>query len=411
MKTSDGSGNRKSIIVLLALQLAGGFVLSPQRTFFPVFAEEAGVSVILIAAISSARQVAGMLAALIGGILADRIGRKWTYFIGNAGFLLGGMLFATNATVAVTTLWIASGFLLGIRTLGGQSYLIDVARSKSIGILSALFTWGTTLGGAGGSLLLGLLLARSGYALFGVVVSVLSIVVLGVNGTLMPGAGRDPRAVHDVNGRSGPGRAQLPDGDSRLEPTRYRDLIGKPPVMIIAALRFLPTFYWGMAIVLVPLLIKELGGGTIVIALYGTVSQVAASAAQLITGRIADRRGFPGPARVVLSILAVSIAATAVWSGNLPAVFAASTIGASAAWSMSSLIPVLVSHTVPPAARAKTLGWIHFWWNMGMVAGAAVGGALYEVDHSLPFVVAAAVNVVPIVLLGFLGRSDTNESG
>ncbi len=386
--------NRHGIAALLVLQLAGGFILSPQRTFFPVFAETAGLPVVLIATISSLRQVAGMLAALLGGILADRIGRKWTYFIGNAGFILGAILFVTTGGGAVAVLWISSGFLLGIRTTGGQSYLIDVSRSGSLGIMSAFFTWGTTLGGAGGSLILGLLLDRSGYVVFGFALSVLSAATLAVNGVFMPAS-----APKDDQSKSSPA------------PVGYGDIIRKRSVSVVAALRFLPTFYWGMATVLVPILIKDLGGSTIALAVYGTVSQIMASAAQLLTGRVADRKGFFEPTRIVLIVLFASILATAIWADDLTAVFIASTIAASAAWSMSSLVPVLVSHTVNPAWRAKTLGWIHLWWNVGMVVGAAVGGLLYETDHRLPFAVAAGANVLPIALLYFLRKYDTSESG
>ena len=44
------------------------------------------------------------------------------------------------------------------------------------------------------------------------------------------------------------------------------------------------------------------------------------------------------------------------------------------------------------------LGWVHLWWNVGMIVGAMIGGALYERQPGLPFLVAGLLSVFSIAL-------------
>lgn len=362
------------MLSLVLLQLTGGALLVAERTFFPVFASDIGMSAAAISGVSGARQLLGMVAALVGGHLANRVGRKWTYFLGNLGFLLAGLLFFGETSLSISILWITSGFLVGLRALGGQSYLVAAAPPEQMGTMSALFTWGTTLGGAGGTFGLGLLLDRTGYFTFAWSLVIGAALVLTINALLMP-------------------RLKQPATVGSRAFTGYRSVIRNRNALLLTFLRFLPTFYWGMAVVLVPLRLLDLEAATVLIATYGTVSQVVASVAQMITGRAADRTGPRRPSVIILSLLALSIVATALFSGSLAGVFVASTIAAAAAWSMSALVPVLVSSSVPSDGHAHTLGWIHLWWNIGMVSGAWIGGALYEISPWLPFLVAGILNL------------------
>ena len=358
--------------MLLLLQLTGGAILVAERTFFPLFAIERGMSASWIAGVSGGRQLMGMAAALVGGYLADLVGRKWTYFIGSVGFLAGALLFVTTTKSTFSSLWIASGFFLAIRTLGGQSYLVDAVGSGSLATTSALFTWGTTIGGAVGTFLLGLLLNASGYSVFGATIIAGSVFVLALIAMGMPRVGGAQKA-------------------STVVKLRYSALLRMRPILFMTLLRFFPTFYWGLAIVLVPLLLSDLGASTLYVAFYGTVSQIAASAAQMITGRVTDRRGPLVPTCVVLSILTIGIAGSAAFAGNIVIFFIMSVVAASAAWSMSALVPVLVARSVIPELRAKSLGWIQLWWNIGMVTGAWAGGWLFEINVALAFAAAAVV--------------------
>ena len=43
------------MIVLLILQLMGGMMLSPQRTFFPIYVQEMGHTAVLISTLATVR--------------------------------------------------------------------------------------------------------------------------------------------------------------------------------------------------------------------------------------------------------------------------------------------------------------------------------------------------------------------
>ena len=77
------------MIVLLLLQLMGGMMLSPQRTFFPIYLQELGDSAVIISTLASARQIMGLLASLVGGSLSDVLGRKWTLLAGETRLCAG----------------------------------------------------------------------------------------------------------------------------------------------------------------------------------------------------------------------------------------------------------------------------------------------------------------------------------
>ena len=111
----------RPIVALLVLQLMGGMMLSPHFAFFPLYIKELGYSAILIANIAAAKQIAGLIASLIGGTLSDSLGRKRTLLLGNFGYLLSSFVFLIVSPNWIGLLWAIGGFGLGLATLGGES--------------------------------------------------------------------------------------------------------------------------------------------------------------------------------------------------------------------------------------------------------------------------------------------------
>jgi MFS family permease len=376
------SALNRPIVVLLLLQLMGGMMFSPHRTFFPIYAKELGYSAVLIATLATVRQLMGLFASLVGGTLSDSLGRKWTLLLGYVGFLLGGLIFLTPSAGWIAVLWALSGFGMGLHTLGGQSYLMDTAHPRYLGLLTAFYNWGYTLGGTLSSPVTGFLLDRWNYQVFGIALTAFALVAIAVNLFSLP---RSPA-------RTGRGAA------SWKKLFGYGDLASRRPVIALVAIRFLPTFYWGMALVFIPLLLAAAGATKMVIALYATVSQVVASLAQGVVGHAADRFGSKWPTVITFSVLVLSILGTGILPGQLWSIFAFGTLGAAAAWSFSTLLPTLVAQVTEPAERGRVLGWIHLWWNLAMIVGSMVGGVLFEWGMGLPFLVAGVLNLLSIVL-------------
>lgn len=375
------------VVALLIVQLLSGIVLSPQRSFFPIYMEERlAYATISVSAFVAIGQLLGMIASVVGGTLCDIMGRKWTLVLGSIGFVFGSLAYLVRMPWLVILLWSVSGLGLGFHTLGGQSYLIDAAGPERLGVLSALYNWGFTIGGTLSSPGAGIVLDRRGFSAFGMVLLVLSLVTTLGTMAFLPRL-QNSGIRRELGGLRG-----------------YRDIVRRPVVVILGLLRFLPTCYWGMATVLIPLLINRIAGSKTAVALYATLSQIMASLAQVLVGRAADRWGRRGPTLVAFGTLVVSTVGLAGFAAHLWSFYTFGVLGACAAWSLSTLTPCLVSDSTAVEERGCVLGTLNLLWNVGMMVGALIGGALVEIAVGLPFFVAAWLNLGAIMLAAFFFR-------
>lgn len=378
-----GEALSRPMLTLLALQLMGGMLLSPHFAFFPVYLKALNFSTSLIAIITALKQVAGLLASLIGGTLSDSLGRKRTLLLGNLGHLLAGLAFLLRSPFGIGLLWTVGGLGQGLHTLAAQSYLIDVALPDYLGVLSALFNWGYTVGGALSSPLVGLILERGSYPLLGRTLLGFALLTLAVNQFLLP---RSPV-----------------ERQTRAPTLRhlfgYGDVATRPAVLILSALRFLPTLSYATMLLLVPLMLDDAGASPTIIAWYATVSWTVASLAQIIVGRAADLWGPVPVTATTFGVLIAALFGLGLWPTRLWPVFALGTAGLAAAWSLSTLLPHLVARVTAGQERGRVLGFIHLWWNLAMILGSAGAGALAEWSVGLPFGLAGTLNLLSLFLL------------
>jgi MFS family permease len=368
---------------LLALQLMSGMILAPHLTFFPIYVKDLGYSAIVIANIAAAKQVAGLISSVIGGTLSDTLGRKRTLLLGNLGYLLASFAFLVVSPNWIGLLWTIGGLGLGLHTLGGQSYLMDTAPKNYLGLTSALFNWGYTLGGVLSSPIAGYLLDRWDYGVFAVALVAFSILTIAVNQFVLP---RSPveRHTHD------PGMKRF---------FGYSEIATRPTVWVLTALRFLPTFYYAIMLLLVPLLLDAAGASKTTIAWYATISWMAASLAQAVVGYAADQWGPNLSTALTFTVLLSSVLGIGLWSDSLWVVFIFGTLGIAAAWSLSTLLPPLVAQVTVPEDRGRVLGFIHLWWNLAMIVGSIAGGVLFEIAAGLPFLIAGFAIISAMALL------------
>jgi MFS family permease len=370
--------------LLLVVQLLTGIVLMPQRFFFPIYMEEhLGYAAIVISSWVAIGQFLGMIAAIVGGAVSDTLGRKWTLIFGLIGLVLGGMLYLVQVPGLVFAFWAISGIGLGFHAVGAEGYLIDAARPEHLGVFSALYNWGFTLGGALGSPVAGIVLDRRGFNTFGLLLfAVSSLTALGAV-TFLP---RLHRAA---------GKTETSWSRSLLG---YRRVLRQPGVAFLGLMRFLPTCYYGMLSVLVPLLINRAADSKTSVALYATISQVLASLAQIVTGRAADRWGPRRPTLVAYVVLVSSGVGLAGTATHLWGFYIFGVAGLCAAWSLSTLMPSLVSITTSVEERGRVIGALHLLWNLGMMVGALVGGALVSIAVGLPFLITGLLNLGTIAI-------------
>jgi MFS family permease len=377
------SAHSRPIVALLVVQLLSGIVLAPQRFFFPIYLEEQlGFSAVLISALVALGLFLGMVASLVGGTLSDTLGRKWTLILGLGGFALGSLVYLFSSPALIVLVWVASGLGLAFHALGGQSYLIDAAGAAHLGVLSALYNWGFTLGGALSSPVAGIILDSRGYPAMGAALFGVSLL------TLLGAAGFMPPVWGESDAEGVPWQRAL---------SGYGRLLQRRPIALLGLLRFLPTCYYGMATVLIPLLMNRTAANKTSVALYAMLSQLLASLAQIVAGRAVDRWQRRVPTLVAFGLLLLSAAGLATFATQLWSLFLFGVIGISSAWALSTLMPVLVSDVTAPRERGRVLGMLHFLWNIAMMLGSLGGGALVEVTAGLPFLAAALVCAGAIV--------------
>jgi len=367
------------ITLLLGTQLLACLVVAPAITFFPVYLDDLGYSVILIAGIVTLQRTMGLLASLAGGVITDSFGAKRTLVLGQLCYFVGTLLFLARAPLWVSVIWAFNGLGSGLHLLGGQNYLLEKADHAFLGILTALYLWGYTVGTSVSNPIAAALMGRVGYA------GLTPFMVIPAAATLIMTTVALPSS-------------QRFSGASRASPG-YRDIAFRPIVLMLAGLRFLPTFCYGMAMVFVPLQLKNAGASNPMIALFATASSVFATLAQLAVGRIADKASWKAPTTAAYILLAASSLAIGAWPGRLWLVFVCGTAGIGAAWSLSTLLPTLVSRVTAPAERGRVLGYVHLFWNLAMILSSLTGGYLFEAWPGLPLLAGGIACTGAIFLL------------
>jgi MFS family permease len=386
----------RGVAPLLVMQLISGAWILPQGAFFPIYLEELlHLSPFAIAAIIAAAQAAGLAAALVGGGLTDVLGSKRVLVMGLAGGAVASLVFQTQLPLLVTGLWCLGGMAGSLQTLGASSYLTRAVAPERLGLLSALFALSFTIGGAASNPAAGWLLDASGFSLFGLA----GMVVLAAAALLVQLA--LPAQSSGAAATGAPAVTLLA-------------LARRPIVQLLMGLRFLPTVFYGMATVLVPLMLNDLAGNKTTVAIYGTVSLVVASVAQLVAGRAADRYGHRLPTLIGYGTLIVAALGLAIFSHLLWGVFLFGVLGIAAAWALATLFFVLVSDGVPRAEHGRAFGLLHAVWSVAMISGALLGGALTRMAPGLPFLVGGLLNgfsiVLTMVFFAQVQRSRSDET-
>jgi len=371
----------RPVSILLGLQMLSGMVVAPCVALLPVYLSELGFTAVLISGIFTIQRIAGLVASVGGGALTDSLGRKPTLVLGQLGFFAAALVFLFQRPVPVAILWGLSGAGLGLITLGGQSYLIDHANHRYLGVLTALYYWGHTLGSTLSNTATGLVLGRVSYAGLGTSLAIIGGATVVLCLLFLPSSG-PPVKSHGSKDR-----------------LSYVAIARRPEILGLGILRFLPTFSYGVMTVFVPLLLKNAGATNRTVAFYAAVGSVLASLAQLIAGRAADRTTPKVPGLVSLAFVVGCPLVIAAYPRSLPLVFVMGVLALAAAWSLSTLIAPMVAGVAPPRERGRVLGFIHLFWNLGMILGAMVGGVLFQSAPSAPFVLSGAINIPSVVLL------------
>lgn len=371
-------------ILLIFVQIASGMRDQPQLAFLLIYLQEQlGLAPVTISSVVAGAQMTGMVTALLGGAITARLGSKWVLVGGLLLSCLGGLSFQAHSLGWAAALWLTGGAGLALVTVGGASYLTRINSRGSLGILAAFYALSMTVGGAIGNPLAGMLIERYGFEIFSWFLITISVVTILVITILMPHM-QDHTAkaisIHSL-------------WTGMVSTTRQAN------VQTLVGLRCLPTIFYGMLTVLIPLLIYSVSGSKMMVATYGTTNLIVASAAQLLAGRAADRWGARRPTLVAYSAIILSGVGLALSARTLPGLFIFGVLGIAAAWSLSTLMYIWVNDGVPKTEHPSTFGLLHAVWSLSMISGSVLGTSLLSSLPGLPFLIAGLLNAGSLFLI------------
>jgi MFS family permease len=364
----------------------------PQFAFFLIYLQEQlGLAPVTISSVVAGAQIAGMATALLGGAITARLGRKRVLVCGLVLSGLSSLAFQMPLPGLVPFVWILSGAGGALVAVGGASYLTRISAQRDLGILAAFYAMSLTIGGAIGNPIAGLIIERYGFVAFSwaaIALSTGTILVVTLFMTHIQDHAPEPVSM----------RSTWLGVLSTARQTNVRLLVG---------LRCLPTIFYGMLTVLIPLLINDLTGSKVMVAAYGTTTLIVASAAQLLAGRSSDRWGARLPTLAAYAAILLSGLGLAASSGTVWGLFVFGVLGIAAAWSLSTLMYVWVNDGVPKAEHPSTFGLLHAMWSLSMISGSFLGSWFVSLTPGLPFLAAGLLNIGSFFLIwSYYNRSS-----
>ncbi|MCX4526495.1 MULTISPECIES: MFS transporter [unclassified Streptomyces] len=300
-----------------------------------------------------------LLGPALGGVLADRIGRRPTMLIGllGAAAAQGALFLAPGVwTMAAAALLLSSASA----TVGPAAYAlmadsVDPARRRPA---YALFGWGVNIGTAVAGVLGGFLAAHGYWLLFAVDAGTLLVYATVVATRL-----REPARTPAVRGEKSTGIGYA---------VVFRDRL----LLALLPLFGIQLFVYSLTEVALPLAVRDSGLSP---AVYGALAAVNAAAVvalqPLVTARLTGLPQLPVQA-AGSALIAVGVALTGL--ADSVAGYVVSVV----VWSLGEVVVAGISAAVvadlaPAAARGRYQGAFSWTWGLARFAALTLGVTLY----------------------------------
>ncbi|WP_394432890.1 MDR family MFS transporter [Streptomyces sp. SGAir0957] len=334
----------------------GGFVL----TFLALYlTAQRGFSAAYAGLVASLIGLGGVIASILGGVLADRLGRRPT--------LLGAQL-ATAATVAVLAFVrdpvaiAATGFALGLASNASrpaiQAMMADIVRPEDRVRAFSLNYWAINLGFAVSSVYAGFLVAQS-YTLGFLVEAAMTLACAVV--------------VFVKVKESRPERTAPVPGTAPSEPVTMGTVLRDRRFMLMVGLSFLVAVVFTQSSVGLPIVMGQEGLSSADVGLVAAVNGVIIVALQIPLTRFIERRD-PGRLLTVSSLLIGYGFALTAFAGSLFTY--ALTV---AVWTLGEMVNAptqsgLVARLSPAEGRGRYQGVYTTSWSAAALVAPLAGG-------------------------------------
>lgn len=367
-----------ALVTIVSILFLNNVAVAAARALLPIYIErDLDMSPAFTSLLVSLETVMGGLISVTAGAWADRLGHRLVLVVGILGFSAGLLQFVTGLPWLLVALAVVLGLAHGMRSTSGQSYLLSASSRQSVGVATAAYFLGGTIGMSASSAVAGPVVERFGFGAY-------ALVGLGLN--LVPAA-ITLRYLRDV-------RPKRPVG-STDEGTW--NVLMRREVWLMGGLRFFSTAFWGVWSLAIPLLMFRATESVLPPALlYGTVGMSLAAVSQFLVGHWSDRRGRAGPVFAVLSLqVVVSAVAALAWQSTLMLTITG-IAGVVTGWTMSVLVLGVVRDRTAPLERGRVVGFVHALWSFGILAGTVIAGTLLDIDPGLPLGLGVVANLAAL---------------
>ncbi|MFJ7987877.1 MFS transporter [Streptomyces sp. NPDC096351] len=339
-----------------------GYLVTP---FLVFFLAERGVTGTETSYVLGALGAGNLLGPAVGGVLADRIGRRATMLIG-----LVGASAAQGALFLAPGVWTMAAAALLISAAGSTvspaayALLADAVDSDRRRRAYALFGWGVNIGTAVAGVLGGYLAARGYWLLFVVDAGSMLAYALVVAVRL-----RDPRT-------EAPEAKEQGDAGGGKDGIGYGVVLRDRLALLLLPLFGVQLFVYSLTEVALPLAVHDSDLSPAVYGAMAAVNAVLVVALQpFVTGRLA---GFPQLAvqAVGSTLIAGGVALTGLADGVVG--YTASVV----VWSLGEVVVAgiaagVVANLAPAHARGRYQGAFSWTWGLARFAALTLGVAAY----------------------------------
>ncbi|GIJ61231.1 MFS transporter [Virgisporangium aurantiacum] len=338
-----------------------GYVVTP---FLVFYLGSRDITTAQVPFVLGALGAGNLIGPMIGGVLADRSGRRLTMLIGLFGTALAhGLLYASPN---LFTLALAAALLSTAGSMVGPAASALLADSVPADAQRAAFSlahWAINIGTAVAGMLGGFLATR-GYWLLFAVDAVTSLAFAVITATLLP----DDRSIAEPR----------PTGD----PVGYGVVLRDPLMRALLPLFAVGMVTYSLTEVCLPLAVRDRGLSPTALGVMATLNAVLVVALQPVAthvlARLSQIRVFVGGNILVALGVAATGLAHDVWS------FGATVVLWSVGEAVVGGIPAsIVAGLAPAHARGRYQGSFQWTFGIARFAALAAGAAVYAAEPAV----------------------------
>jgi multidrug resistance protein len=357
----------------------------------PIYARDFGATGTQLGLMTTSFAIARLVTTFPGGFLADKVGRKRPVILGLLAYSVVMALYGVSQDVnQLILLRGLQGLASGVVWPPLSTMVADVTlprdRSKAMGLYSSMRFFGMVVGPGLGGILTSISSIAVPFYACGALALVSGILVIII--------------VKETVGKERSDETVNSEGSD--PPSRTKKGTLTPYLMTFIGLciaQFVLAFSTSLVQPVLSVYVnEELGLNEAAVGLLFTMQGLTTLFATLPIGSVGDKTG--RKKLIVLGQLldVTSVTLLIIIGGFWQAVYVMMIRGLGRASTNPSIIAIFTT-LVPLSRRGRSMSLFNIFMNVGLVAGATVGGLLYEVSSETPFLACAAVGLIGILMV------------